>query len=604
MRLREKTNLEICKENNLNSVILTNVVDEKISRNKIRAALEIIAKALSSTLGPDGATTIIQNPQLKHLVTKDGLDVVSKITFQDEIARTILDMIRSISSNQVLAVGDGSTSTIVVANAMYQEFTAEHNKEKFKYVSPKVIVDMLNTIAEYVEKKLPEEAIPLSDDYKELKKIASVAMNNDDAIGDIITEIYQKIGKYGFISTDISENYESDSIEYKKGISWERGYIDPVFGERYDGNRVVHKKPKIFLTDGTINIVDCDNLYGALITKICGDNNQDLVIVANYITDEATNWFYNVRQTYKINKKELRFTVVDIDQVTNISKNRLRDLSLLCGCRIYNNSLNKPEEVTIRLENQYTRDDKYEFIGEALTANITARTTDIICDDSLLTEKSLKIKDEAIAEITKSLDELNRKSLLKSNEINDTFEFKQRLSNLQNLTAIFHVGGKTFQERESRERLIEDAIFASKSAINYGYVVGGNVIIPKIINKYKSEVIQILLDKFYYLEQDAAFFEYFLNMFINSFLASYRAVLENSQILTEEKIQQILNKVLNEDLFFNLKTHKYESFKETSIINSMDTDLQILKSCVSLIGLLATSNQVITLNCNIEDQVR
>ena len=163
---------------------------------------------------------------------------------------------------------------------------------------------MLNTIAEYVEKKLPEEAIPLSDDYRELKKIASVAMNNDDVIGDIITEIYQKIGKYGFISTDISENYESDSIEYKKGISWDRGYIDPVFGERYDGNRVIHKKPKIFLTDGTISIADCDNLYGALITKICGDNNQDLVIVANYITDEAANWFYNVRQTYKINKKE------------------------------------------------------------------------------------------------------------------------------------------------------------------------------------------------------------------------------------------------------------------------------------------------------------
>ena len=281
MRLREKTNLEICKENNIKSLILTNVVDEKISKNKIRATLEIIAKALTCTLGPDGATTILQDPQKKHLVTKDGLDVIRRMTFQDEVARTVLDMVYSISSNQVLTVGDGSTSAIVIANAMYQEFTSEKNKELFNLVSPKVIVDMLNSISNYVEIKLKEIATPLSPDYHELKEIATIAMNNDDHIGELITEIYQKIGKYGFISSDTIDNYETDTIDYKKGISWKRGYIDPIFGERYEANKVIHKKPKVFIISGDVQISDCDYIFGDLITKICGDNNEDLVMLVD-----------------------------------------------------------------------------------------------------------------------------------------------------------------------------------------------------------------------------------------------------------------------------------------------------------------------------------
>ena len=603
MRLRDKTNLEICKENKIRSILLTNVVDEKISKNKIRAALEIIAKALSCTLGPDGATTILQDPQRKHLVTKDGLDVISRMTFQDEIARTVLDMVRSISSNQVLSVGDGSTSTIVVANAMYQEFTSEENKEVFKYVSPKVIVDILNTLSDYVEKHLKDSAIPVSEDYHEIEKIASIAMNNDDNIGKLMTDIYRKIGKYGFISTDTSEKYETDLVDYKKGISWKRGYIDPVFGERYEGNKVIHKKPKVFIILGDVDINDCDTLFGPLITKICGDNDQDLLIVGNYFTDEVKNWFFNVRQSYKLKKKELRFTVVDMDNVTTISKNNFKDLALLCGCKIFYKGMNQPAEVTARLENLYTRADKYMFLGQALTSTITSNSTEVICDDELLSEESLNEKNKEVDKITNDLELLNKKTNLSSEDINNTFINKQRLSNLKNLTAIFHVGGKTLQERESRERLIEDAIFASKSAINNGYIVGGNVMIPYIINRHKEEIIKILSDKFYYLEQNEEFYDYFLKLFVDSFLASYRAVLENSQILSDEKIEEVLSKVLNNELFYNLKTHKFEKFEETSVINSMDTDLQILRSCVSLIGLLATSNQVITLNCNVEDQL-
>ena len=181
--------------------------------------------------------------------------------------------------------------------------------------------------------------------------------------------------------------------------------------------------------------------------------------------------------------------------------------------------------------------------------------------------------------------------------------FMQRKSNLENLTAVIHIGGKTYEERHSRERLIEDAIFASKSALKYGYTVGGNIMIPKILLNDKKKLTTLLNDKFDYVEADKSFYGAFIEILIDSFLESYRSVLENSYLLTDEKIDSIIETVTTKDKFYNLKTHKFEKFTETSVINSVDTDIQIMRSCISIIGLLATSNQVITLNCNIIDQV-
>lgn len=604
-RLREMTLSDICKNNDLGNTVMTNIVDEEITKKKIRATLQIIAKTLCRTLGPDGATTILQDVERQHLVSKDGLDVITRINFQDEVARTILEMVKSISLNQVLSVGDGSTSSIVVANALYQELTAAENKEIFKYVPPKVIVDILNFICEYIESELKSHATPLSEDYREIANIASIAMNNDEVVGKLVQEIYAKIGKFGFISTDTGENYEEDVVDYKKGISWKRGYISPIYGEKYESRTVIHEKPYVFITNSPITADDMDAIYRPLIGAICAGEKRELIIVGNYISDEAKNFFNNVRELYKLNpsKQELIFTVVDMEQVTETGINRLRDLALLCGCEIFNKAVHTAADVSLRVQKEYTKDDKYKFIGKALRGTITKQKTEIICDDELISAEALKLKNETIAKITSDLEILNSKSVKTGEDVANMFALKERKSNLENLTAIIHIGGRSYQERRTRERLFEDAIFASKSAIDYGYIVGGNIMIPKILTEKKDELAKQIQQKFDYLEQSVAFFDNFIDILIDSFLESYRSVLDNSQTLTDEKIDEILSTVIKEDSFYNLKKHKYEKFSETTVINSVNTDIQILKSCISLIGLLATSNQIITLNCSVRDQI-
>jgi chaperonin GroEL len=542
-RLREKTNLMICDENELKNPIFTNVIDEDLSRKKIRAVMNIISKALISTLGPDGSTTILQGRTKDHLVTKDGLDVVSKIAFQDEVSTTILDLVKQISMSQVQQVGDGSTSAIVVANALLQGLTDKKN-DIIRKVSPKVVTDMLNMISSYLEDELKHSATQISPDMHELEYISAIAMNNDDEGGKTMADIYKKIGKYGFITTDTKEKYEQDFVEYKRGVSWQRGYIDPCFGENYDGQVVIVDHPKVFITDKDITYDDCEKLYSQMIGMICGKQRQELVIIAPNIDSEARAFFRTNRQINKLGHPELKFTVVDIDNTTTRSINTLDDIALLCGCEVMKQASTQLGDVVARLDPAYL--DKINgtniYIGTAaVKATISKISTEIICDDQLLTKEFADKKVKALADIQKKLDDIAAKSVKTGDDARNEYFLKYRLSNLENKTAIFHVGGKTSTERESRERLIEDAIFAAKSALQYGYIVGGNIMIPRILHRNKGKIIELLKSKFAFLAWDNSqfnqdeFYNDFIQMIETGFLESYRAVLDNSY-LTDDQI--------------------------------------------------------------------
>ena len=185
------------------------------------------------------------------------------------------------------------------------------------------------------------------------------------------------------------------------------------------------------------------------------------------------------------------------------------------------------------------------------------------------------------------------------------YELRKRLSRLMGSSAILHVGGKTRAERMTRERLIEDAVFACKSALQYGYIPGGNISIPKVLLLNKEPFSMLLGEKYKYLpiENIRSFFAYFIDVLVETFLESYRAVLNNSY-MDEQATEDVIDKCLEENLFYNLKLHKYEDYDETNVINSVNTDIQILRSCMSLVGILSTSNQFMTLNLDVTGQIR
>lgn len=316
MKLRETSNYDICQENGLRFTYSTNVVEEQATIGKIRSVLKIIAKVLCGTLGPYGSTTIIQDAQSHHFATKDGYDLMNRITFDDEVGRTILDIIRQVASNQVLTVGDGSTSAIIVANALFDALTSSH--DLFKNVSPKDIVDILNDIAIFLTEDLKKMATPVSDDLHELDTIAAISTNNDKELGRTIADIYKKIGKDGFISTDVVKTYEKDHIEIKHGIEIQRGYIDEVFGRFFENKKVIYdKNPRVLLFNYRITHDDLEKIMIPLMQKTINMEDAELLIIANSYDPDAVNFFKANRTKHlqlggKQKMPEMNFTAVDI----------------------------------------------------------------------------------------------------------------------------------------------------------------------------------------------------------------------------------------------------------------------------------------------------
>jgi chaperonin GroEL len=597
MKLREKTNFEIYEENSIPNGFLTNTVEEENSKNKIRATMQMISKTMCGTLGPYGSTTIIQDREMKHFATKDGYDLMNRLNFDDEVARTILDLLRQVASNQVLSVGDGSTSAVVVANALYSALTDKANSELFKKVAAKDIVDMINDLGSMLEIELKKIARPLSSDLKEIETVAMISTNNDEKAGKLIKEIYDKIGQFGFITTEITNKKEVDAYEIKQGLEWGRGYIDQLYSRGYENKKIIHdQEPRVFITNSTLTYDDLEILVSEIVGGVCGREKAELVIVANDYDDDVRN-FFKINRTKHLQGgkvEELVFTPVDIEQITKTGRNNVEDLATLLGCEVYDKFQHKVVDFIA---------NPSRFLGRAEKVIITEKNTQIIgkeisTEQSALKAKKVKEFNERIVELD-AIEEPTREELI------DLYEYRRRVSSLTDSTAIIHIGGKTQTERMTRERLFEDAIFAAKSAIKHGIIVGGNISIPRIIDKKNSQFVRVLSKRYSYLpvENLSEFIKSFLDIIKNSFLESYRNVLNNSY-LTDIEVEGVMNKCIRKNMFYNLKLHKFESSMKTSVINSVNTDIEIMRSCFSIIGILATSNQFLTLNFNVRDLIK
>ena len=605
-KLIDETIGDICNKCQLISPYVTNATDRRTSIKKVKAALMICAKSLASTLGPNGSTTIIEDQTGQHLVTKDGLDVITRLRFSDAVANIVLAQLRSIARNQVRLVGDGSTSAIIIANSLYQAIT-DLDAGKFDSFSGKDIVDILNELAKYFEEKIIQYSTPISSNFAELEMLAKISTNNDISCGKTIREIYNTIGKYGFITTNTTKAYTEDTVEYVTGMSWERGYIDSHYGEGFEKGVVKYeikngKTPKIFICRGRLDGSDAQML-GQVIGAVCGNNdpkkgaNEDdlvpLIILAQSYSDDVKMWLQNNRHISRMmSLYDLPIMALDIDDCTRRSQDLVDNLSLLSGAKIYNKnkSILAQNDVILNVN---------DYIGSIKSVIATATHTDLIIDDTIVSSNNILKErvDNLIADLRNKIAFIENESDFTDDDQTEVYYLKSKLATLTKSSAIYHVGGLRNEERVSRERLIEDAIYACKSALKYGYVFGGNLVIPSIIRDNKNEIIDMLKHKFEYLDQLSFDFTAFIDSIDNAFKESYYLVLNNGSVAD---INGIIDKCLNEKLFYNLKLHKYEKIGDTTVINSAATDIEIMKSCFSIIGMLSTSNQIITSTFNTE----
>jgi len=562
-------------ETNYTSNIIYN--DESLNDYSIEVekTLDFLASILSNTIGPYGSTTIIQDRLGSHVITKDGYTVLKQIRFKQDLPRTITEIVMNISKNLVRTVGDGSTSSVVLSSILYKELSQLLVKYK---LSPKTLVDLLNASIPLFRDMIQNNAKKIDNNSQELLNVAYIATNNDENVANLIYEIYNKIGNYGFIS--LEPDSRNDYYEISSGMEVPRGYTNFLFVNQLEQNLCKFEDPYIFMTNGSLTKSDLDFIV-ELTGQVCFSLKKPLVFIAKSYDSYVKTFFHE----NKVNNKSLELCAIDIALEDEKSYNRFNDLALFLGATPLDTLNNEKLPISNGTE-------IFKFI-ERLGK----------CKSSVISVSSSKFiegygNQEKIEEHVKFLEEILN-SMIDKNILYDDkiYDYKKRIASLSKSTAIIHVGGNTETERNTRTYLYEDAIYACESALNYGVNVGGNLILAKLLKesdtfiKIKEQLIYIvnqyndseeILDKYLYAIQNAV-----RKMFM--------IILCNANI-EENDARGITNKCIMEPIIYNLREGNYDTENETKIINSCETDIEIIKASFSIIGLLVTSNQFLSIN--------
>lgn len=638
-KLIEKTNYEIQSELGIamSDCFITNISDEETTIRKIRASYNVLAKTVARTLGPYGRNTILQGTQEKNLISKDGFDVYKRIKFNQDVPQTVMELIKEAVSHQANKAGDGTTSAVVLGNALYQRIIS--NKEIFGKMAPKDVTDIIQIIIDHIIEEIVTTSNKLSLDSKEISWIASTSLNNDTEGGKFIHEVFKELGTDGFISTDVKPYVQSkDFLEAVTGFQIGRGYISNIWSDLYENKagKVVSENVKVLLCNGTLLNNHIKGFIEPLIKETCLQEGKELWILACDFSKDVKGYLESVRTAHRKTPSfpEAKFVITDIDQVKESSINLLKDLSVGLGIEIFD-PMRDPESAPLIYRSR--------FIGESPKIEVTKNSTNVIIPIDFKKEE-LNVKR---AEYIKSLEIKYREMELKQDiselDFNRMIDLKDRINRFKKTSGVIYAGGETLAERLSRERLLEDAVKAVGNGLKDGYIYGGCLAAPRIlhdiikISSSQEKVVSNIMPKI----QDFSWVQYkhintIIEILYDAFSEVYRSVLDNSN-LDQKSISSILKLCLEHNAFYNLKDRKFyflnkqakdinvfnqlrnkmiedikltypanelleimnyipDTYEECKVINPATTDVEILRSCVSIVKLMINSNQIITQN--------
>jgi chaperonin GroEL len=493
------SNIEIQKKYGLdgaNSATFTsNIYDESQTIAKLRSSFEILSNTVGKTLGPYGSTILLEEHDEFPLISKDGKDVFDHIRFNDNVASIVWQIVKRSISTQARGVGDGTTSAVVVANKLYQNFIESlSNKDSLlSKCSPKDIIDINQFIVTKLTKKIEMSAKKVDADLKQVAKIAATSFNNDTKVGEFIRDIYLKTGADGYITTYIKpHNHLNNEVEFIKGFELDGAC--PVSQEYLmlkdsQNEKVIYdNKPLIFMCDGVMTSPLINTFLNIVIPKYCavkkGEKPHDILFIANDYDKNVKDFMLALRKRFAVPYQQNQdmlfgsFTVIDYSLLNPEKKLIFGDLAVAVGARVFNS-----------LKETYTdiMRDVPSFFGVAERVEISQFSTKIIIvEDSHFKENDkqhiIDNKNTLVMEIRKGIDDLERSSMGDIEEERGLVIMKKRLNRLTRYnSAVIDPGGETLDSRASDERLFEDAILSSKNAIKHGYIDGGFLTASRIL---------------------------------------------------------------------------------------------------------------------------
>ena len=406
-------------------------------RSKMKAGADALANAVKVTLGPKGRNVVIEKKFGAPQVTKDGVTVAKEVELEDRFENMGAQMVKEVASKTNEQAGDGTTTASVLAQAIInvgiKNVTAGANPMDLKRGIDKAVAAVVE--------ELKKQSQKVGSDYSKVEQVGTVSANNDGYIGKLIADAMAKVGKDGVITVEEAKGTETE-VKVVEGMQFDRGYISPYFMTNGDKMEAELSNPSVLITDKKISTMK-DLLP---ILEPIAREGRELLIIAEDVDGEALT-------TLVVNKLRgaLKIAAVKAPGFGDRRKEMLQDIATLTGAVVVS------EERGFTLENTTP-----DMLGKAEKVTITKENTTIV--------GGAGAKD-AIAERVESI----RKQIETSTSDYDKEKLKERLGKLGGGVAVLYVGAPTEVEMKEKKDRVEDALNATRAAVEEGYLPGGGV---------------------------------------------------------------------------------------------------------------------------------
>jgi len=515
------------------------ILYDTAARARILAGVDALANAVKVTLGPKGRNVVIEKSFGAPTVTKDGVTVAKEIELSDKFENMGAQMVREVASKTSDVAGDGTTTATVLAQAIFREGTklvaAGHNPMELKRGIDKAVEDIVGRL-----KKLAKP----TKDPKEIAQVGTISANGDETIGKILAEAMEKVGKEGVITVEEAKGLET-TLEVVEGMQFDRGYLSPYFVTDPERMQVVLEDVYILISEKKIS-----NMKDLLpVLEAIARQQKPLLIIAEDIEGEAL-------ATLVVNKLRgtLAVAAVKAPGFGDRRKEMLQDIAKLTGGQVVS------EDLGIKLEGVTLTD-----LGRAKRVTIDKENTTLVDGAGKKAEINGRI-------------EMIRKQIEETTSDYDREKLQERLAKLVGGVAVVKVGAATEMEMKEKKARVEDALHATRAAVEEGIVPGGGVALIRC---------QAGLEKLEVSEEQ----RFGVNIIKRAIEEPLRQIAANAGLEGSIVVNEVRKSKGNNG--YNAATDVYEDLLAAGVIDPAKVVRTALQNAASVAGLMLTTEALV-----------
>ncbi|MEM6396072.1 MAG: chaperonin GroEL [Bacteroidota bacterium] len=515
---------------------------DRTAREQLRDGVDALANAVKVTLGPKGRNVVIQKSFGAPQVTKDGVTVAKEIELEDPVSNMGAQMVKEVASKTADIAGDGTTTATVLAQAMIQaglkNVTAGANPMDLKRgidKATKVVIEHLNDQSEVI-----------GDDFSKIEQVAAISANNDSEIGSLIADAMKRVTKDGVITVEEAKGTDT-YVEEVMGMQFDRGYLSPYFVTDPDNMVTEYENPYILIHDKKIsNMQDIVPILENVV-----QSGRPLLIIAEDIESQALGVLVVNRL-----RAQLKVVAVKAPGFGDRRKAMLEDIAILTGGTVIS------EEKGYKLENA-----SLDLLGTAEKITIDKDNTTIVNgggDEELITSRTNQIKQQ----IDTTTSDYDREKL------------QERLAKLAGGVAVLYVGAATEVEMKEKKDRVDDALHATRAAVEEGIVAGGGVALVRAISALDG------------MNADNEDQNIGIQIVRKALESPLRTIADNAGVEGSVILQTVINSKGSHG--YNARTDEFVDLKKAGVIDPTKVTRIALENAASIAGMVLTTECVIS----------